>query len=181
MADPRADNCRAFRVDAGGKVTGVELVYVPNPSTPYELVRAELIDEAAAGGNTVASCTVLDKDGIQTGEKVWLAWVFPGMGDGKLLPGNPDGRHMITNGYNARESHGPLGLYVGDAAGNVISDVIGGLGLPDNRHVCYRFTWKARDGAGPGTDPEPGGGSELLEMVWRAVVALERLVVRFGA
>jgi hypothetical protein len=40
-----------------------------------------------------------------------------------------------------------LALYVGDANGNPISDIIGGLGLPDNRHVCFMLTWKERSSA----------------------------------
>ena len=68
QTDPRAANCRAFAVDSAGMVVGVYLEVVYIPSSRYELVRAELIDEAHAGGNTVATCTVLDKNGIQTGE-----------------------------------------------------------------------------------------------------------------
>ena len=118
-------NCRGFRVDDAGKVVGVELVHVPNPATPYELARVELLDEYAAGGGTVAKFQVL-ADGVVTGERVYLAWPFPELSN-RLLPGNPNGEHMITNGYDAAKGHrGPLALYVGDAAGGVISDVIGG-------------------------------------------------------
>jgi hypothetical protein len=154
MADPRAENCKAVTFDASGKVTGVELVFQPLPSTRYELKRVELIDEAATSGTTVANCVVLDKDGIETGERVWLAWPWPGMGDGKSLPGNPNGQHMMSGlPYNPPDI-GPGGLYVGDAAGEPISDIIGGLGLPWNRHVSFRLAWKERMAI---ADPGPVG------------------------
>lgn len=150
MSDPRAENCKAYK-EVGGLVMGVELVYVPVPTSKYQLVKAELIDEPTngVGGPTVANCVVLDKDNIQTGERVWMAWEWPGMKDGHLLPGNPNGQHMITNGYTPPVL-GPLGLYVGDAQHNPISDLIGGVGLPKKHHVSFRFTWKER-----GSTPEP--------------------------
>lgn len=150
--DPRAENCRGVAA-YGGQVTGVELVFRPMPSTQYELLRAELIDEAAAAGNTVANCVVLDKNGVQTGERVWLAWPWPELGAGRMLPGNPNNQHMITNGYTP-PNLGPLALYVGDSEGEPISDVIGGVGLPWNRHVCFRMTWRERGTVEPEPDPE---------------------------
>ena len=45
----------------------------------------------------------------------------------------------------------------GDAQGNVISDVIGGLGLPGGRHVCYDLVFRERT-AGGGTGGGTGGG-----------------------
>jgi hypothetical protein len=156
MSDPRTENARAFHVAADGKVDGVELAYLPVPSAKYALVRAEFIPEAAAAGATVATCAVFDKDNVQTGENVYLAWPWqkwPAL-EGWGLPGNPNGQHMITNGYKP-PALGPLEIFVG-TAGNPpvpISDIIGGIGLPINRHVCYRFTWKERVGGG-GTEKE---------------------------
>lgn len=182
-SDPRAENCRGFRVDGAGKVIGVELAYVPNPSTRYELARVELLDEYAAGGGTVAKCQVL-ADGVVTGERVYLAWPFPSL-EQRLLPGNPNGEHMITNGYDAAQGQrGPLALYVGDAAGGVISDVIGGLGLPNNRHVSYLATFRPRAGApsGPGADEAALAlQARIAAGVERAAGAMERLAAHFGA
>ena len=101
--DPRAENCRGFRVDDAGKVVGVELVHVRNPATPYELARVELLDEYTAGGGTVVKFQVL-ADGVATGERVYLAWPFPDSSN-RLLPGNPNGEHMIANGYDAAKGH----------------------------------------------------------------------------
>jgi hypothetical protein len=144
MSDPRSDNAKAYHLASNGKVDGVQLVYVPNPSTQYELVHADLINEAEAAGGTVATFQVLDKNNVQTGERVFLAWPFPSLANHQL-PGNQNNQHMIVNGYDAAGGViGPLALYVGDTNGNVISDVIGGLGLPNNRHVCFRVVWKER-------------------------------------
>lgn len=170
MPDPRTPNARAYHA-TNGMCDGVELVYVERPSAMYALVLAELIGEAEAAGNTVATCTVLNKDGLQVGERVWLAWAWPELGAGKLLPGNPNGQHMVVNGYDAAAGKiGPLGLYVGDGQGNQLSDLIGGVGLPNNRHVCYRFVWKERGASDPGQPPPSGGGD------FAAVIsALERI------
>jgi hypothetical protein len=32
---------------------------------------------------------------------------------------------------------------MGDRGGNVLSDVIGGLGLPAGRHVCYHLAFRS--------------------------------------
>lgn len=167
MTDPRAENCRGYKLDANGKVSGVNLVYVPMPSTRYELISAQLIGEAEAAGNTVANCSVLTADGVVTAERIWLAWVFPAFRDGWLLPGNPNGQHQISNGFDAAGGViGPLGIYPGDANHEPIGDIIGGLGLPNNRHVCYRLTWRERGAVVP-----PGGGEVDLTSVLVAIAS----------
>lgn len=186
MADPRAENCRALKVSTSGLIEGVELVYRPLPSSKYELRRVELIDEQGAQGETVAACVVLDRDGIETGEKVWMAWAWPELDGGRLLPGNVEGRHMITNGYDPTKGVGPLALYVGDAQGEPIGDVIGGLGLPWNRHVSFRAVWVERGATGaPESDAGEGevgaGAGAAVAALERVAGALERLAEHLGA
>jgi hypothetical protein len=154
MTDPRAENCRAFHVDAYGKVDGVELRVEPWPDTDYKLVRVELIGEEAAKGQTVATCIVLDENGIQTAEEVVLAWPWPGL-TAYAGMGNQNGQHMITNGFTP-PAIGPLALYVGHGLLNN-SDIVGGLGLPFNRHVSYRATWRKR---GAVTPPPPDDNTD---------------------
>lgn len=184
MTDPRAANCQAVAVNAAGQVTGVLLQVRPMPSARYELVRADLIDETAAAGNTVAKCVALDKNGIETGERIYLAWPWPGMQDGKSLPGNPNGEHML-NGltYNPPDI-GPGALYVGDATGAPISDIIGGLGLPWNLHICFRLTWRERGAVvvtppppppDPNPNPNPVEPTSLEYDVARIAEAVERI------
>jgi len=166
--DPRAENCRANALNSANQVVGVELVVEKQPDTEYELVLAELIDETASGNNTVATCVVLNEANIQTAAKVYLSYPYwrlenaaAHVGDpearlqNKLLPGNPSGEHVISNGYYP-PAVGPLALYVGDNAGRINSDIIGGVGLPYKRHVCFRFTWRKRAVAEePDTPEEP--------------------------
>lgn len=156
MSDPRSENCRAFALNPAGLVVGVELIYQPQPAARYELIRVELIDEptGGVGGPTVANCTVLDRAGVQIAERVYLAWPWPNLTE-RALPGNPNGQHMLANRYFP-PSLGPLALYVGDANGGIIGDVIGGLGLPLGHHVSFRATWQERGSEPPPGEPPPG-------------------------
>jgi hypothetical protein len=174
--DPRAANCRGFQVDAVGMVTGIHLVNVPIPSAPYELVLAELIDEYAAQGNTVVTVVALNADGVQTAERAFMAWPFPTLGaEGSPAgPGNPSNQFATTSKFPANVI-GPLAFYVGDAAGQPLSDIIGGYGLPDGHHISGRVTFRER-GVQPEPPPEPTD-----DALTRVAVALERLVAHLGA
>jgi hypothetical protein len=167
MSDPRAENCTGYR-EQNGLIMGVLLDIVPVPSTKYELVRVELIDEPTngIGGPTVAWFEVLTKEGIPTAERVVLAYPWPDCSN-VLNPGTA-GQHMITNGYNP-PNRGPLALYPVDGQGNVIGDKVGGLGLPFNHHVSYRATWRERGGTTPDPDPEPGGDNTEVVALLREI------------
>lgn len=143
--DPRTDNAKAFHTNSAGLVDGVELVYQERPWTTYQIVQARLVDEQSAAGNVVAKFVVVDCNGVPLSENVYLAWAWPELLDGKSLPGNQNNEHMIYTPYNPPDI-GPLALYVGDAKGNINSDVIGGLGLPFKRHVSYYVAFKKRCG-----------------------------------
>ena len=43
MKDPRAENSRRF-AEENGKVTGVNLTYLPAPGAKYELVKTSLVE-----------------------------------------------------------------------------------------------------------------------------------------
>ena len=153
MSDPRAQNCQAFHQRLDGKIDGVELFVVTHPAVRFELVRVELVDEVAAQGTHVATCRVLDKAGIQIGDQVSLAWPWPNLSE-FALPGNPNGQHPITNSY-APPNVGPLALVIRDADGRIVSDEVGGLGLPWGHHVSFLATWRERGTAEPEPEPEP--------------------------
>lgn len=193
MNDPRAENARRFATD-GGKVTGVELAYIPVAGSKWELVQAALIDEVAAQGNTIARVIVKDRNGIDTQVLCYLAWPWggwqgPGGMQNRLLPGsaNYPYEHVITNTYSPPEQ-GPLAIYIGDAQGNAISDVIGGLGLPHGHHVSFHLVFRERGASGgddsggdPGGDPGGGGdaGAEGARLE-RIEQKLDRLLGHFG-
>ena len=142
----------------------------------------------------VATVQVIDKDGISSPVNCYLAWPweswqFPSGFENKLLPGNPSipYQHMITNTYNPASKSGPLAIYIGDAHGNVQSDVIGGLGLPAGRHVCYHLIFRERTGSAPVIDPDDDGGGggeevsgDLAAQLQRIEDKLNRLSAHFG-
>lgn len=183
MSDPRSENCRGFAVDANNKVTGVNLTYFPAPEAKYELIKAELIDEEAAQGQTVANVHVLDAAGLPQQVHCyigwpWQGWQYPNRFEDTGLPGNPNYpyQHMITNKYNP-SGQGPLAIFIGDRAGNVLSDVIGGLGLPAGRHVCFYLVFRERSAEqGTGTETETEtDNSELLQKIADLAAQLGRI------
>jgi len=153
MTDPRAANCRAYHLNAAGRVDGIHLIWEPVPSAPYACVLAELIDEEAAMGNTVVTVEILNRDGIQTAERALMAWPYgePPAADAPAGPGNTNNQFTTTSTFpstrNGVEVIGPLGFFVGNAAKQAISDVIWGYGLPDHRHVSGHVVFKERAGA----------------------------------
>lgn len=151
MANPLAENCQGFQVDASGRVTGVQLGITKVENARYEVYSVRLRDEIEAGGQTIAACSVLDVNGINTGQQVRLAW--PGKGpvfEGSGLPGNPNNIHMIANGYSP-PNLGPLALHVG-GFNAPISDIVYGLGLPFNRHVSFDVVFREKGAIIPPTD-----------------------------
>lgn len=168
MSDPRSENCRRVTVDSDNLITGVELHYLPAPQTKFELIRAQLIDERTAQGQTVASVQVLDATNLPLRVNCYLAWPwggwqYPNRFAERLLPGNPNYpyQHVITNKYNPSTQSGPLAIYIGDSEGNVLSDVIGGLGLPAGRHICFDLVFRERSaqtGGSVGSGGQGGGG-----------------------
>lgn len=154
MGNPLHENCQAFRTDSNGKVIGVQLGITTVPGAQYEVYSVRLRDEIEAVGQTIAVCSVLDANGVNTGIQVRMAW--PGKGpafESSALPGNPNNTHMITNGYNP-PNQGPLALHVGNHNAP-ISDIVYGLGLPFNRHVSYDVVFRVKSILGePGDDAE---------------------------
>ncbi|MCB0060544.1 MAG: hypothetical protein KDE19_00445 [Caldilineaceae bacterium] len=174
MADPRAENCKAFKVDSNSKVVGVELGITPVTGSIYEVYSVRLRDEYEAGGQTIAACSVLDKNGINTGIQVRLTW--PGKEppfDGSGLPGNPTNTHVITNSYNPPKL-GPLALHVGEFNAPV-SDIVYGLGLPFSRHISFDVVFRERGGV----TPPPTG--DLDERVTVLEIDVTDLNQRVGA
>lgn len=181
MDDPRAENCKAFKIGTNNQVVGVELQYRELPSSRYKLALVELIDEATAQGNTVAKYTVMNEDGISVSEPVRLAWPWPELTT-SALSGNPHNEHVITNGYTPPDL-GPLAMYVSDKNGEPISDIIGGLGLPYNRHICFNIVWidRASDSGNSGNGGTVIDNTEVLVVLNRIAATLDNLATHLGA
>ena len=93
------------------------------------------------------------------------------------LPGNPEQQHPIVNGYTP-PALGPLAIYLGDAAGNPISDICGALGLPLNRHVGYHLVFRARGATPP---PDPDDHAAVLAAIAYVSDQVARLAQHLGA
>lgn len=154
--DPRTDKCKKFAL-SGGKVTGVALTVHAMPETKWQLVKVDLYDENDSRNETKCLTHVIEriKVGTKTIEaparaKCFLAWPIDSSGDPDSLeqwqlPGNVNQpyEHIITNTFSPPKK-GPLAIFIGDDDGNIDSDVVGGLGLPDGRHVSYHLVFVQR-------------------------------------
>ena len=173
MANPLDPNCTEVKVDTNNKVVGIKLGITLVQNSQYELYRVRMRDEYEAGGQTIANCSVLDKNGVSTGIQVRMAW--PGAGPtftDSALPGNPNNQHMITNGFDATAKMGPLALYVGNH-NQPISDIVFGLGLPWNRHVSFDVVFKEKGSVTlPPTDPDTDARIIALEE-WALAVSAQ--------
>jgi hypothetical protein len=181
MKDPRAENCRRFAVE-DGKVTGVNLTYLPAPAEKYELAKASLVDEETAKGQVVALVTVLDRDNLPAQVQCYLAWPWqgwqhPARFENTGLPGNAHVpyQHVITNKYDPHTQQGPLAIFIGDKEGSVLSDVIGGLGLPGGRHVGYQLVFRERAEQAHEPGNEPGGDGDPLQPIGDLAMQLQRI------
>lgn len=180
--DPRTNNARQFALNAAGQVVGMNLPYEARPATKYRIARAALIDEVQALGEHVCRFSVQDAQMIPVTERVVLRWFDPDKGERRALPGNQDNKHVISSSFPSATAIGPLDILIEDAAGNIISDVWRGLGLPDKRHVCFEVAFVERT-AGAEPEPEPGDDEPGADaaVLTRIAAALERLVAHFGA
>jgi len=164
MANPLAPNCQAFSLSPDGKVTGIELGITKVEGALYEVYSVRLRDEVAAVGQTIAACSVVDHNGINTGLQVRLAW--PGKGpifDDSGLPGNPNNTHMVANGFTP-PNLGPLALYVG-AFNAPISDIVYGIGLPLKHHVSFDVVFREKvTVVDPPVDPPPPTGDDAARI-----------------
>ena len=180
MANPLHENCQAFRTDASGKVTGVALGITKVEGALYEVYSVRLRDENEAVGQTIAACSVLDANGINTGIQVRLAW--PGKGpmfQDSGLPGNPTNTHIISNGYSP-PNQGPLALHVGGFNAS-ISDIVYGLGLPLNRHVSFDVVFRVKSAViDPPTDPVEDARIAKLETWARATSVYWKGAPQYG-
>ena len=198
MKDPRAENCRRFAVE-NGQVTGVNLTYLPAPTAKYELVKANLVDQETARGQTVATVTVLDRANLPAQVQCYLAW-HGTVGDTPHASKTPFCLATATSPTSTwlpvyttptptttPTGAGPPAIFIGDRDGNVLSDVIGGLGLPGARHVGYQLMFRERgeeaqdpgDELGEDGDSPPPAG-DLAAELQRIEAKLDRLAKHLG-
>jgi len=142
------DNTQNFMLDNSGKVIGIDLAVIPIPGSTYECVGVRLVPETEAQGQNIATIMVLDEDNTPKSAPVYLGWPFDGTTrlTNRSLPGNQNypAQHVISNSFDPKSMRGPLAVYVGGADGNIVSDVVGGLGLPYGHHISFHVTFRER-------------------------------------
>lgn len=164
--DARSENAKKFALDATGKVIGIELGITTVPNAKYEVYSVSLINEYDANGQTIASCKVIDKNGIETGEQVRLAWAGKNIPfQDSALSGSGNNVHVISNGFTP-PNLGPLALHVGGFNAPT-SDIIYGFGLPFKHHVSFNVIFREK-----GSIPAPNTDLE------KRVIALEKALTQ---
>lgn len=170
--NPLDPNCQGFKTDAQGRITGIELGITKVENAKYEVYSVRMRDENEAAGQTIAVCSVLDLNGINTGQQVRLTWpgaTVPFQDSG--LPGNANSVHIITNGFSPPKL-GPLALHVG-GFNAPISDIVYGFGLPYNRHVSFDVVFREKSSGVPPVDPtDPTTDARITALVtWAKAVS----------
>lgn len=172
--NPLDPNCQGFKTDTSGKVTGIQLGITKVENAKYEVYRVRMRDENEAAGQTIASCQVLDRNGINTGEQVRLTW--PGKQppfQDSGMPGNPNNVHMIANKFTP-PSLGPLALHVG-GFNAPISDIVYGLGLPAGHHVSFDVVFREKGAVvvdPPPVDPPTGDAARIAKLeAWARAIS----------
>lgn len=169
-----AENCQGYRVDAAGKVIGVQLGILPVPGSRYEVYSVRLRDEYEANGNRGAYCQVLDRNGVRLGIPVRMAWPWnggPNFAD-SALPGNPNNEHPLSNNY-IPPALGPLCFYIG-GHNSPASDIVYGVGLPLNRHISFDIIFRERGAVQPPIDPPVEPGDPAMADALRRLERLEK-------
>ena len=166
VTDPRAENCRKFEQYPDGKIKSVELVIKKVPNAKYRVGNVRLIDETEAGGTIVTSCYVVNEKGMPLGVPVTLAWPYPALSN-FAVPSNPNNQHPTTSPYNP-PIIGPLALCIREGD-TIVSDIIGGIGLPFKHHVSFSATFILNE------TPEPSPPVTPLPPVDETAKAIEAL------
>ena len=138
--DPRDDTAKGHRQDSNGKITGIHVNVHTLPDIRFRCTSVQVMSEEKSMGQTVCYVTVKNRAGvIQCNERVVLATGYNGglTFDAILDAGNGNVpvEHMLSGGPFNPPNLGPLAVFVADANGKPVSDVVGNLGLPYKRHI----------------------------------------------
>lgn len=154
--DPRSARAKAF-ANPGSKIEGMKLSYWKMPETRFQAVDVDILTEDESKNETKAIIHIWRWENvggrdvlIPARARCYLAWPIDSSGnpdslESWQLPGNVNepAEHIITNSFSPPKS-GPLAIFIGNDQGGIDSDVIGGLGLPNSRHVSFHITFCER-------------------------------------
>lgn len=154
--DPRTQRTKAHNL-AAEKIAGIAGIFREMPDTRFQLVDFDLFTEDEAKNDLRAIIHVFKwaKVGsrwvlLPARVRCYLAWPVDSTGNPDSLeqwqlPGNlaEPYQHMIYSDY-APPKKGPLAVFIGDDSGQVDSDIAGGIGLPNKRHIGVHMTFVER-------------------------------------
>jgi len=130
------ENTKQFKMEEG-KVTGVELFIEKVPNSIYKITELSLIDETEAKGRTIAFC--------ESPSQLFLCYPYR-KGRTSFENEIPVGKEIVISNYYNPPDYGWLAIKTEEG------DVIGGLGLPYNRHVSFNVKFERQHIVSP---PQP--------------------------
>ena len=147
--DVRTESARDHSEDAAGRVTGVHLTVHENKLFRYAANFVDVLGEDRSEGKTVAWVKLAGDakpDGVKPALLIGYQgndWAFI---DGMVMKEFGDDL-VITNKFEP-PNLGPLAVALVDEQGAIVSDVVGSLGLPWGRHVCFDIVFHDREQIG---------------------------------
>ena len=135
--DPRAENARRHS-EEGKPCDACWLIVHANTQKQYRCKSVRVLGEVEGGGKHVAW---VHQPGT---ESVVLATGYNGDDhsfDQRIL--HAAGQELVINGKFIKPALGPLAIFL-ERNGQIISDVIGSIGLPNGSHLCYEVVFEAR-------------------------------------
>ena len=120
------ENTKQFQME-NGKVVGIDLDVIEVPDSKYKVSELSLIDENEAKGKVIAYC--------DSPSQLYLCFPYR-KGQTTFANEIPVGKEVvISNGYNPPD-YGWLAIKTEEG------DIVGGLGLPYNRHVSFNIKFE---------------------------------------
>lgn len=143
--DPRGLDCRSHQYQ-NGKPVAVHLQVHVTPSKAFRCQSVELLLE---DNSSNVYFQVLDRNGMPLpGLEARLFSPYSGYADNFqstwAAPASPYSIFMGRDSKFAEPNLGPIAAGLVDDQGNIISDVVGSMGLSRGEHMSYRVTFVRR-------------------------------------
>lgn len=144
--DPRQTNARSHATGPDGRPTAVWLTVLTQPSKRFDTAYVEFLPHDESCNIYV---TVFDSKAQPlplNNVRMITGWQESATSFDKLIdaPGSPGNFFMGSDAKFYPPSLGPLAVCVLDDQGNIDSDIVGSMGLPNGNHGSYRVTFVER-------------------------------------
>ena len=135
--DPRSDSARRHSAD-GQPCDACWLIVHADPAKQYRCKSVRVIGEVEGGGKHVAW---VHQPGYET---VILATGYNGdINSFDQRIEHAAGQEVVLNGKFIKPNLGPLAIFL-QRNGQIVSDVIGSIGLPNGSHICIEAVFSER-------------------------------------